>query len=435
MLLRDVTIPNGRQVDIRLAEGVIDAVGRQLRGGPVVDASGLRVTPGAIDVHVHCREPGGAHKETWETGSRAAAAGGVTTIVDQPNTDPPTSTVKAFREKTDIAAASSIVDYGINAGVTKGWDGATLLDEPIAALGEVFMADSTGDLGVGMDMFEEALELAADADVLVTVHAEDETRFDDGVRDRSDANAWSEYRRPAAEVAAVARACEVAERYGTRIHIAHASTPGAIDLAHKWGQTAEVSPHHLLLSTEHLDRLGTFGRMNPPLRDESIRSAVADRVHHGSVAMIATDHAPHTIEEKETDIWSAPSGVPGVETMLPLLLAQVQGGELDYEAVARLTSNAPARRFGFGRKGSLSPGSDADLVLFDPTDRRPILGDELHTDCGWTPFEGYEGVFPHLVLLRGEVVYRAPWADSNLPGSGKGEPFGPIRGKNVVEAD
>lgn len=435
MLLRAATLPDGRRADIRIEDGTIEAIGCNLHGDSVIDARGLRVTPGGVDVHVHFREPGDSHKETWATGTRAAAAGGVTTVVDQPNTSPPTVTPERFREKVSHAENEAVIDFGINGGVTPDWDPAGLLDEPIAALGEVFMADSTGELGIDQETITTAFEAASRQDHLVTVHAEDERYFDETATSRSDPKAWSDYRRPSAEVVAATTACEIASEFETRVHIAHASTPGAIDRAIGSGATCEVSPHHLLLSTENLERLGTEGRMNPPLREEATRKAVYERVRQGAVTMIATDHAPHTVAEKDTDIWSAPSGVPGVETMLPLLLNEAVAGRLEFEAVARLTATAPARRFGFEQKGLIAPGYDADLVLFDPNECREITGDRLHTACGWTPFEGYTGVFPLAVLLRGEVAYKAPEADVNIPNPDGEGPFGPSRGEHITEWD
>jgi len=170
--------------------------------------------------------------------------------------------------------------------------------------------------------------------------------------------------------------------------------------------TCEVTPHHLLLSRDHLEDLGTFGRMNPPLRSEDRRAAVYDRVADGTVDLIATDHAPHTRKEKDTSIWEAPSGVPGVETALPLLLAEVIDGELTYERVRDLTARNPARVFDLPRKGAIESGRDADLVLVDPEETREIRGEDRHSKCGWTPFEGWTGVFPELTMVRGTVVYR-----------------------------
>ncbi len=433
MLFRNATLADGRTVDVRVEGERVTAVEPTLPGPEgderVVDATGKRLLPGAVDVHVHFREPGYPHKETWETGSRSAAAGGVTTVVDQPNTDPPTTTGAAFDAKAENARAS-LVDYGINGGVTPDWDPDSLFDRPLFALGEVFLADSTGDMGIEADLFRDAAARAAAEGVVVTVHAEDADLFDESVVPRTtedesvaesrsdDADAWSAYRTAEAEAAAVERAVEVSADAGAELHVAHTSTPEGADAADAAGATCEVTPHHLFLSRDDLGELGTFGRMNPPLRSEERRAGMLERLADGTVDMVATDHAPHTREEKDASVWDAPSGVPGVETMLPLLLEAARTGTLTYERVRDVTARNPARRFGLRDKGSVGTGKHADLVLVDPEASREIRGADLHSKCGWTPFEGRRGVFPELVTVRGEVVYE------------DGE-FGDAVGKNV----
>ncbi|MFC6836942.1 dihydroorotase [Halomarina ordinaria] len=421
MLIRDATLADGRVRDVRIEDGRIETVGRNLNGVADVDAEGRLLLPGMIDAHVHFREPGFPHKETWGTGSRSAAAGGVTTVVDQPNTDPPTVTGEAFDEKAALAR-ESLVDYGISGGVTPGWDPDSLFERPLFALGEVFLADSTGDMGIDLDTYRDAVERASDHDVRVTVHAEDATLFDDSVRERDDPDAWSAYRTAEAERVAVSRACDVARKAGTRIHVAHTSTPEGVDAAADAGMTCEVTPHHLFLSRDDYEELGTFGRMNPPLRSEERRAALFERLADGTVDMVATDHAPHTREEKDAGIWEAPSGVPGVETALPLLLEAARREELDYERVRDLTAAAPAEVFGLHRKGRVAEGRDADLVLVDPDASREIRAADLHTKCDWTPFEGMRGVFPEWTMVRGEFVYQR---------GATAERFGEANGENV----
>jgi dihydroorotase len=426
MLITGATLPDGRERDVRVEGELIASVetnSEPRTGEPVVDASECRLMPGAIDVHVHFRDPGFPHKETWETGSKSAAAGGVTAVVDQPNTEPPTVDGEAFDEKASRAEAA-IVDYGINGGVTDDWEPVELFERPLFALGEVFLADSTGEMGIEPDLFAEAVEAAAARDVPVTVHAEDATKFDEaalraagsGTGHDADAGAWSAYRTPEAEVAAIERALEVGAGTDAQLHIAHTSTPGGIDAAAEAGATCEVTPHHLLLSRADLDSLGTYGRMNPPLRSEERREAVYDRVRDGTVDVIATDHAPHTIAEKETAIQDAPSGVPGVETMLPLLLAEARTDRLSYERVRDLTATEPARIFDLERRGRIESGAAADLVLFDPDRVRPIESDDLHSRCGWTPFEGFDAVVPIATFRRGEPIYVAPRATAAVDG-------------------
>ncbi|MFB6123322.1 MAG: dihydroorotase [Haloferacaceae archaeon] len=432
MLIRNATLADGRVRDVRIEGEEIVAVGPELedggeadgdgasRGGDapgdgagrdVIDADEKLLLPGALDVHVHFREPGFSHKETWETGSKSAAAGGVTTVVDQPNTDPPTTTGAAFDEKAALAERS-VVDYGINGGVTDAWDPDSLFDRPLFALGEVFLADSTGDMGIDASLFRDAVERAAEADVPVTVHAEDADLFDERVRPghanaRDDADAWSAYRRAEAEVEAVERAVEVGGDAGGALHIAHTSTPEAVDVLTGTDVTCEVTPHHLFLSRDDLPDLGTFGRMNPPLRSERRREALFDRVADGTVDVVATDHAPHTRAEKDAGIWDAPSGVPGVETMLPLLLAAARRGDLAYERVRDVTARNPARIFDLPRKGAVAEGKDADLALYDVDEVRDVRAADLHSKCEWTPFEGFDGVFPEWTMVRGRVVYDA----------------------------
>jgi dihydroorotase len=432
MIVRNATLADGRVRDVRIEEERIEAVGTDLEGdGEVVDADERLLLPGAIDAHVHFREPGAPHKETWRTGSRSAAAGGVTTVVDQPNTDPPTTTGAAYDQK-ELCADDSLVDYGINGGVTPDWDPETLFDRPVFALGEVFLADSTGDMGIDGDLFEDAVHRASEAGVAVTVHAEDATLFDAGAHDRAaadegtgrgaDADAWSAYRDAEAEIAAVERAVDIGVDAGARLHVAHTSTPEAVDIVADAPDTVtcEVTPHHCLLSRDDLSDLGTFGRMNPPLRSEERRAALYDRVVRGRVDMIATDHAPHTREEKETTLLDAPSGVPGVETMVPLLLAETLSGPLTVERVRDLTAATPADAFGLDRKGRVEVGMDADLALYDLENPRPVRGARLHSKCGWTPFEGRSGVFPEWTLVRGERVY-----------DGTMDTFGAVEGENV----
>jgi len=410
MLVTNAVLPDGTEAAVRVDGETIADVGdiSPRDGEDVLDADGDRLFPGMVDVHVHFREPGYSHKETWTSGSRSAAAGGVTTVVDQPNTDPATTTGEAFDQKASFTAPSC-VDWGINGGVTPDWDPDSLFDRPLFALGEVFLADSTGDMGIEADLFEDALARATDEGVTVTVHAEDADLFDESAlgRDGDDHEAWSAYRTTDAEIAAVERACEVADEAGARIHVAHTSTPEAVEVASEAGMTTEVTPHHLFLSREDYDRLGTYGRMNPPLRSKARREALFGRLVDGTVDMVATDHAPHTRQEKDAGIWDAPSGVPGVETALPLLLtaAADDANDLTYERVRDVTAANPAERFGLSRKGRIEPGRDADLVLVDPDSTTPVHGPRLHSKCGWSPFETFEGVFPEWTMLRGEMVY------------------------------
>lgn len=430
-LFKRARLPDGRIRDVRVSNETIAAVSDSISPDPdetVVDARDKFLFPGAIDAHVHFREPGDGHKETWTTGSKSAAAGGVTTIVDQPNTNPPTIEKTAYTSKATLAT-DSIVDYGINGGVTPDWKPDSLFECPLFALGEVFLADSTGEMGIDETVFRQALVKAAEIDIPVTIHAEDATQFNTdvygcesgGLGAEATADMWSQYRSATAEIDAIKRAITIATEVGADIHIAHTSTPAGVDAAtaNNKSVTCEVTPHHLFLSRDDAAELGTYGRMNPPLRSETRRQGLWDRLVTGDIDMIATDHAPHTHDEKATSLWDAPSGVPGVETMLPLLFDRARRNKISYERIRDVTARNPASRFGLTQKGRIAVGYDADLVLIDPTAVQTINSDMLHSKCTWTPFAGMNGVFPELTMVRGTVVY-------------DGETFGPAVGMNVI---
>ena len=390
-------------VELLVEDGTVTRVAESVREGNVdetLDANGAYVLPGAVDVHVHFRQPGATHKEDWRTGSKSAAAGGVTTVVDQPNTSPPTVTGEAFDEKRALAE-NSVVDYGINAGVTEDWKPDELTERPVAAYGEVFMADSTGNMGIDASLFERAVRRLGGRGELVTVHAEDSNEFVDVELDTDDADVWSRHRPPEAEIAAVERAVDVADE---PVHFEHVSHPRSVDIIDETEHTCEVTPHHLLLSRDDLPELGTHGKMNPPLRTEEARRRLFDRLVDGAVDCVATDHAPHTLKEKDAPVCDAPSGVPGVETVYPLLLALAFDGELELSHVVELVAEAPARVFGLDDKGTIREGKDAGLVFVDET-FEDVRAERIHSKCGWTPYEGFDAVFPHMVLRRGEVVY------------------------------
>ena len=421
-----VAVVNGRvvrgggtgveDVELLVEEGTVTRVAESVREDNVdetLDAEGAYVLPGAVDVHVHFREPGARQKEDWRTGSKSAAAGGVTTVVDQPNTSPPTVTGEAFDEKRELAG-KSVVDYGINAGVTEDWKPDELAERPVAAYGEVFMADSTGNMGIDASLFERAVRRLGGRGELVTVHAEDSDEFVDVELDTDDADVWSRHRPPEAEIAAVKRAVDVADE---AVHFAHVSHPRSVDIIEETEHTCEVTPHHLLLSRDDLDALGTHGKMNPPLRSGEARQRLFDRLVEGAVDCVATDHAPHTLEEKDAPVCDAPSGVPGVETLYPLMLALAFDGELELSHVVELVAEEPARIFGFEDKGAIREGKDADLVFVDETFEE-VRAERLHSKCGWTPYEGFDAVFPNKVLRRGEVVYERDEAGERFADGG-----------------
>ncbi len=363
----------------------------------VIDAKGNFALPGAIDAHVHCREPGLTRKEDFLTASKAAAAGGVTTMVDMPNNKPATTTIALLEEKRELAAGKCIVNYGFNIGAT-----ADNLDEirkakNIAAV-KVYMGSSTGNLLV---TDEKVLNEIFAAGKIVAVHAENEEMIKNNnelFRNSGSNNAAELHLKIRNNIAAakeVERAIRIAKQRGTKLHICHASTNEEMNIiaAAKKSYSrlsCEVTPHHLFLTAETARELGNYAKVNPPLRTREDAAALWNAIASGVVNMVATDHAPHTRGEKEQGYWDAPSGMPGLQTMVPLLLDSVNKGRLTLQQMVKLTSENPAAVFGIKGKGKVAAGNDADLTIVDMHKEKTIKNGDMLTKCGWTPFDGWK---------------------------------------------
>jgi allantoinase len=419
-----VVTPRGTfKASIGIEDGVIVEIGGSASMPPAerkIDAEGLLVFPGVIDEHVHFREPGFEHKEDFRTGSMAAAAGGVTTVLDMPNTEPPTVDEHGFRVKLEAASRKSIVDFGFYAGVVPGKVEALRRLAELGAVGvKVYMSETTGikEPVDGLDLIR-AMELAASLGLRVGVHAE-EGRLIAALRElmravgRNDPLAHMEARPVAAEVIAIAKALLVAKITGCRLHVFHLTSGEALSVIRALSPlgidfTVETCPHYLLLDgREALERLGNVAKVNPPIRSKSDSEALWDALRKGEIDAIGSDHAPHLPEEKGSeDVWSAPSGFPGVETMLPLMLTEVHRGRLTFTDLSRLLSEGPARIWGlYPRKGAIAIGSDGDLTIVDPNAESVIRSEGLHSRSKVTPFEGFRvRGMPVYTVVRGEVV-------------------------------
>ncbi|MFA4935129.1 MAG: dihydroorotase [Candidatus Methanoperedens sp.] len=374
----------------------------------VIDAKGALVLPGAIDVHVHFRDPGMTKKENWYTGSCSAAAGGVTTVIDHPNTIPPTIDADSFKRKRK-EAKKSIIDYGINAGVTGNLEYLKELWELGAtAFGEIFLAESTASLNVNYRILKEALEVIGSLGAVACIHAEDEEtrrKFVHMLKGNLAPESYSKSRPPLSEKIAVENAIKLGK--DTKLHFCHISANESLEAIRKAKSetkniTCEVAPHHLFLTTKDYKRLGTLGKMNPPLRDFHSQQSLWAGLNDGTVDVVASDHAPHLEHEKMTDIWTAPAGVPGVETLMPLMLMAVKRNLITLKRVIEVTSLNPARIFSL-KKGALAVGYDADLIIVG--EAREIRKEKLHSKAGWTPYTGMKGIFPRMTISRGEVIF------------------------------
>ncbi len=371
-----------------------------------IDLKGKMVLPGLIDAHVHFRDPGLTYEEDFNTGSAAAAAGGFTTVLDMPNTLPPTNNPKSYKEKLEIAGNKSLVDFGIHAGV-----GDLSCIEELAELRpasfKIFM-DLLDDVTL-MEAFSKINMVAPDH--LISLHAEDSEvvrKCTDFMKQKgSDPILYAQARPPQAEIEAVQKGLSLAGKYQQKIHFCHVSTKKSLELingAQNTGLkvTGEITPHHLFLDSSYFHRFGNLAKTNPPLRDEENR---LDMNYLEDIDIIGTDHAPHTLEEKNEDVWNAPPGVPGIETILPLLLTQFNQGKLTFGTIKRLLCENPAKIFNIPNKGFITEGMDADLVVVDLKKESVIDPDNFKSKSRYTPFEGFQvRGMPVMTLVRGQKV-------------------------------
>ncbi len=420
-----VTPTLSEQTDLAVKDGKIAALGAacgSYRAAETVDAEGLHLLPGLIDSQVHFRQPGLTHKETIADGSAAALAGGVTTFLEMPNTDPPTIDEDKLAEKLAIAAETSRANYGFFIGATV--DNVKRLAnlerlEGVAGV-KMFMGSSTGKLLVE----EEATvrEILSVCRRRIAVHAEDEAIL----RRHRDRDTHLKRRPAEAAIRATEMLLKLADK--TPIHILHISTAEELEMIAAAGAetvSCEATPQHLTLTAPQCyERLGALAQMNPPIRERRHRRALWRALNGGVIKTIGSDHAPHTLEEKKSE--SPPSGMPGVETMLPIMLTHVAAQRLSLNKLAELTSYNPSYLFAIKNKGRLEPGFDADLVLVDCLSKFKIDQSKLHSKCGWSPFDGMtaegrvEMVFlgGRAAMINGELLdnAEAKRIETNLPG-------------------
>ncbi|OLB96310.1 MAG: allantoinase [Candidatus Rokubacteria bacterium 13_1_40CM_68_15] len=402
--------------------GVIVAIARDdalPEARETIDAAGKYVLPGVIDPHVHFRSPGYEYKEDWTSGTAAAACGGVTMVLEMPNSDPPTSTVDGLQVKQAIAARDAYVDYALY-----GLLGQQNLDElpGLARHGVIGLKCFMGNNPIGHiddGAMLEGLEIAASLGLRVAVHAENAAiieRRSGRLRaaGRRDPLAHLESRPAVCAVDAVERAIAFAEAAGAQLHIAHEGCKDALPIirdakSRGVALTAETCPHYLLLTAEDMHRVGHVLRVNPPVRGPGHAEPLWNGLVDGIIDMLATDHAPHAIPEKTADdIWDCVSGFGGLETAVPLLLTEVNRGRITLEQYVRWSSLAPARTWGlYPRKGVLDVGSDADIVIVDLERDGTIRADRFQSKSKITPFEGFRTKGqPVCTIVRGRVVMR-----------------------------
>jgi dihydroorotase len=412
--------------DVGVRDGKFVAIGDlgQASAGEVFDATGLTVMPGVIDTQVHFREPGLEWKEDLETGSQGAVLGGVVAVFEMPNTEPTTTDPDAMADKLKRARGRMHCDHAFYVGGTH--ENAAFLGElerlPGCCGVKVFMGASTGTLLVQDD--EGVEQVLRHTHRRATFHSEDEYRLAER-RPLARTGDWTshpEVRDAQSAIQSTHRLVRLAQKLGKRIHVLHVTTKDEIEYlaAHKDVASVEVTPQHLTLEgPEAYERLKGFAQMNPPIRDHAHRMGIWAGVANGVADVLGSDHAPHTREEKARPYPASPSGMPGVQTLLPVMLTHVAEGRLSLERLVDLTSHGANRIFDLADKGRMAVGYDADLTIVDLKARRTITHAAMATRSGWTPFDGMEAKgWPVATIIRGRVVMR----DDEIVARGLGEP-------------
>ncbi|MFG0297688.1 MAG: dihydroorotase [Maioricimonas sp. JB045] len=415
-------LPDGvQQVDVLIEDSTIIGIDPPATAAAdeTVDASGLHLIPGVIDDQVHFRDPGLEHKEDLHTGSLACAKGGVTTFLEMPNTKPATITPEALDAKLQRAADRCVVNYGFYIGATP--DNVETLQAVTRTPGiKIFIGSSTGNLLVDE---QEALErIFAETTLPVCAHCEDEATVRanaERLAGGSSHHDHSRIRDHQAALIATRRAIDLAVRHNHRFHVLHVSTADEVELLRENHGliTAEACPHHLLFNVDDYDRLGSLVQMNPSIKTREDNEALWQGLLDGRLQVIATDHAPHTLEEKQQPYPQSPSGLPAVENSLALMLNAVNEGRCTLENVVSWMCDAPARVWDIVGKGRIVEGYDADLVLVDLSRQATIRNAEQVTKCGWSPWDGVTLTgWPVRTWVMGQTVF----ADGQLDASVRG---------------
>jgi dihydroorotase len=417
-----VVLPTGcEQVAVLIDGSQIAAIDPavQTRADETIDATGLHLLPGVIDDQVHFREPGLTHKEDLRHASRACAKGGVTTFFDMPNTNPNTVTQQRLEQKLQIASQQSLVNYGFMIGATCN-NVAELANARRTPGIKIFVGSSTGDLLVDD---QQALErIFADTTLPIAAHCEDEATIQANAARYSGTTRVADHSRIRDEQAAIIatrRLIGLSKSHDHPLHVFHISTGAEAKLLADHGGlvTGEVCPHHLFFNTSDYDRLGSLVQMNPSLKSAADNRELWQALLDGRIQVIATDHAPHTWEEKQQPYPRSPSGLPSVENSLALLLDQVNQGNCSIEQVAHWMSEAPARVWNVINKGAIHTGFDADLVLVDMAARQEIRHEQQQTKCRWSPWHGTTLTgWPVQTWVMGHCVYRNGDFDESTPG-------------------
>ncbi len=430
----DLIIKNGqcyvdgelKDVDISVKDGKIHNIGKiSEKAREIFDAKGLTVLPGCIDTQTHFREPGSTDTEDLNSGSRAAVAGGITSVFEMPNTNPPTSTKKEFQRKLDLAKNRMYCNYAFYFGATA--DNANELSDLENLEGccgiKLFVGSSTGNLLVAN---EKDIEIVfKNSSKVVAVHSEDEQILNTNKKliKKGEVHTHPVWRSEECAISSTRRIVKIAEQYNKKAHILHITTKQEIDFLtqHKGNITFEITPQHLTIyAPDCYDKLGTYAQMNPPIRDKSHYDRLWYAVKNNLNETIGSDHAPHLRENKDKEYPNSPSGMPGVQTLVPVMLNHVNEGKLSLAQFINLVCENPIKIFGIKNKGFIKKDFDADFTIVDMKKKIVIENKNIESKCGWSPFDGYEFKGTPISTIIGGII---KMRDGKILGEPEGLPL------------
>ncbi len=430
----DLIIKNGfcyidndlKDKDIGIKDGKIEEIGKiENNSKDTFDAKGLTVLPGCIDTQVHFREPGSTDVEDLESGSKAAVLGGVTSVFEMPNTNPPTSNQTEFNKKLDLAKNRMFSNYAFYFGATpQNMEDLKNVDKLEGCCGvKLFAGSSTGNLLVKDE--QDIEKVISNSSKIVAIHSEDEDILNLRKKfiKKGDVSSHPLWRNEECAMSSTRRVVKIAERYNKKIHVLHVTTKEEVEFLsrYKGNVSFEITPQHLTISApDCYNKLGSLAQMNPPIRDEKHQVMLWKAVKEGIVDTIGSDHAPHSLENKKKEYPQSPSGMPGVQTLIPIMLNHINNNKLTLAQFVKLVCDNPCRIFGIKNKGKIKEGFDADLTVIDMNMKKVIKNDWIASKCGWTPFDGFEVKgFPLGTIVNGKAIV---W-DGKLIEKANGKPL------------
>ena len=413
--------------DIGISNGIIKNIGKidHFPNDKILDANNLVILPGAIDTQVHFREPGSTDVEDLESGSKAAVLGGITSVFEMPNTNPPTSNQKEFNKKLNLAKNRMFCNYAFYFGATpQNMDELKKVDKLEGCCGvKLFAGSSTGNLLVKDE--KDIEKVISNSSKIVSIHSEDEDILNLRKKfiKKGDVSSHPIWRNEECAMSSTRRVVKIAERYNKKIHVLHVTTREEVEFLsrYKGNVTFEITPQHLTLSAPYCySMLESLAQMNPPIRSKKHQDKLWKAVKDNVVDIIGSDHAPHAIENKKKEYPQSPSGMPGVQTLIPIMLNHVNNKMLTLKQFVKLISENPSRIFGIKNKGYIKEGFDADLTIVDMNMKKVIKNDWIASKCGWTPFDGFEVKgFPLGTIVNGKAIV---W-DGKLIEKANGKPL------------